>query len=310
MYRSALAALSFTLLGGCLLPPEIDTPPLAKSEVTSATTSGPCSGTYSGDVPNGSHGADDYAGQCTITGSVNVDDTTDAATLALLKKVKVINGDVSVGGKLEFGAQFPNLTKVNTILITSQAASINGPAALTSANHIAINSTGAVTVKGFDGVTKLSALEMSGNSQLTSITGFSKLQSVANLDLLTMPLLTALPTFPSLTAVQNVVHVDNLGVAHLSLSALDSSSMLHVAHCKALTTLETPKLHTLGNLRIEDCPALLSLDGLGPVQVSSSVYVCHIAEPGADRQKWLEIHAPGKQFPNCGDGCFGWGTCQ
>jgi hypothetical protein len=305
-----LPALLAVSLCGCLLPPELDTPTLSKSVPNAASSSGSCSGTYTGDIPSASQSANPYEGQCTITGSVFVDDNTDAATLALLKKVTVINGSLSVAGTIEFGGAFPSLTKVSSLSINSQASTQTGPAALTSVDQIGFNNFAAVTIKGFGGVTKLSSLSLTGGAQLTSIAAFGNLQSVANLTLSSMPALTVMPPLSKLTQVPTVLFFDGLAVTSLDLPVLESAHKLQVSHCHALTKLTAPKLKTLSDLRIEDCPALLTLDGLSVVTVTSSVYVCHIAEPGADRQKWLEAHAPGKSFPNCGDGCFGWGTCQ
>lgn len=307
MRQAILPALAVIALAGCLLPPELDTPLLQEDLSTEASDSSTCKGVYTGSLPdlNGP-----FEGQCTVNGSIDLAAITDSRTLLLIKKVRTVHGAVVVQGPLDLAKLMPHLTEADALTLSGvTATTYTGPAQLTKVGGLWFINSGCTTLLGFAGLAKIGSLAVGGNPSLVTIKAFENLKEAKDLGFHAMASLKALPTFAKLTTVTGEINITNLGVEDITFPALTSAFSLVVNHCKSLKTLNAPKLATLSNLEVEDDEQLLALDGLSAVTVTKRVSVCHIAQPGADRQKWLEAHAPGLQFPNCGDGCYGWGTC-
>lgn len=340
-YPWVAAIAAVVAVVGCL--PEFDEPPLSATgealEVESSSSSGSttaaatsCDGVYSGGLPAGAK----FAGQtpCTINGNVDMGSLSPTERQQITG-VKNIQGTLSISAA-EHIAQLPALTSVYALSVKSfNSPTLDLPSRIAVQHTITISDGQVTAIKGFGGVKTLAAaltIQSLGNlasidafhaltslktltvdqlSELKTFKAFTVLASATSLQFTNCQSLVALPVFAKLTTTANL-QVSTMGslTTLASFPVLTNANSLNISGMDKVPTVAFPMLKSVTNFNVSEMAKLAELEGFGAqLQISSSVQVCNILMKGADREVWKSKHAPGLNFNNCGNGCFGWGTC-
>lgn len=332
------------LLAGCL--PELDEPPLTatgeapEDEAPSGTGPGgtgapaatTCTGVYQGNLPGGTK----FAGQipCTINGSVDMGALT-ADERQQITGVKNIQGTLYIATPAHI-TQLPALTSVYALTVNSfSGPTLDFPSRITVQHTVTISGGSITALKGFGGVKTLAAaLTLQSLGNLQSIDAFPALEAVKTLTVNDLPALTSFKAFAALKSA-NVLNINNCqALAALpTFGKLASAASLQLGYMASMTTLASfpvlvsanslsltsldgvstvafPVLASVSSFNVSGMAKLAELEGFGAqLKITGSIQVCNILMKGADREVWKQKHAPGLNFSNCGNGCFGWGTC-
>ena len=184
---------------------------------------------------------------------------------------------------------------------------------------------------GFDGVFTLNGMIQIANApNLVTINAFSKLISVAGIEIRSCPKLQKLVAFSQLTSLKTFTMRD-VQYSAIALPAIPVTTMhnifmefnnglpgffmfgqlqtvdaLQIKGNPVLSDFKFPALKVVKSLSLIDSPNVYTLDGFGPtVQATSTLAICNTKVPGATQEAWRKIHAPNLPFDNCPNGCTG-----
>lgn len=212
---------------------------------------------------------------------------SDGLTIDNNTSLKIIDGfenlesttylNIRGNSELETISPFASLVNVGMLRLSDMVVEkFTGFDNVRSFQECVIYDTGIKEFDGFNNITKLSGeLEIKNNDLLETISGFSSVLELEELDLNNNSKLKNFPGLQKLTIIQYFYLRDLPALTILDLNSLESFRAMRIINCDGLRSLAglSSFNHLVSSITIQDNEGLVSLAGLQPFNFSGSAKV-------------------------------------